>query len=77
MSVSRDIKPLLEPKASLGLGRFNAAVSLSEPSFYPSSKPHPHPYMDEDPIGCAKAAERFGIKLEDAYLLLDFKFHRH
>lgn len=64
----------LEPKNSLGLGRFNAAVSLSEPSFYP--KQHPHPYLDEDPVRCAKAAERFGIKLEDAYLLLDFKFHR-
>lgn len=67
-------RPPMEPKSSLGLGRFNAAISLSEPSFYP--KPHPHPYLDEDPIRCAKAAERFGIKLEDAYLLLDFKFHR-
>ncbi|KAF5332550.1 hypothetical protein D9611_005085 [Ephemerocybe angulata] len=56
------------PEPRLPLSRFNSAFTLIDPRWYPK----PHAYRDEDPVSCAETAKRFGIKLEDAYLLLDF-----
>ncbi|KAJ2918354.1 hypothetical protein MD484_g2063, partial [Candolleomyces efflorescens] len=55
--------------SGIGLGRFNTAVAIVDSSSYYSK---PYPYLDEDPITCAETAKKYGINLEDAYLLLDF-----
>ncbi|RXW24587.1 hypothetical protein EST38_g1278 [Candolleomyces aberdarensis] len=55
--------------SGIGLGRFNATVAIVDSSSYYSK---PYPFLDEDPITCAETAKKYGINLEDAYLLLDF-----
>ncbi|TFK26803.1 hypothetical protein FA15DRAFT_654141 [Coprinopsis marcescibilis] len=51
-------------------GHYSNNIAIFDTSSYPpASKSY---YANEDPLTCAATAKRFGINIEDAYLLLDF-----
>ena len=54
----------------ISFGRFSASMSFFDSPYRPSA--NKGYYANDDPVSCAAAAKRFGINLEDAYLLLDF-----
>ncbi|KAH6916666.1 hypothetical protein BKA70DRAFT_1250227 [Coprinopsis sp. MPI-PUGE-AT-0042] len=69
----RDVQPYRQAAgaaADISFGRFSASVSIFDsPYRAPANKGY---YNNEDPVSCAAAAKRYGINIEDAYLLLDF-----
>lgn len=72
--MSKELPPHLQDPAyqhGLNSNHFGRFMSIFDSPFgrTPANKGY---YANDDPASCAAAAKRYGINLEDAYLLLDF-----